>query len=105
MAESSLRCRNPHELRDTGSSRVGSTVAFDSSADYERFMGRWGRAAAASFLDWLAPPCGLRWLDVGCGTGTLADRCWKTVRHPLLWEWMRLRPRSNMRDASRLRAR
>lgn len=44
-------------------------VSFDDSAAYERFIGCWGRAAGAVFLDWVAPPTGARWLDVGCGTG------------------------------------
>jgi ubiquinone/menaquinone biosynthesis C-methylase UbiE len=43
--------------------------AFDDSAAYERFIGSWGCAAGAVFLDWLAPPTGAHWLDVGCGTG------------------------------------
>ena len=47
--------------------------SFDDSAGYERFMGRWSRAAAPVFLDWLAPPSGARWLDVGCGTGILTE--------------------------------
>jgi ubiquinone/menaquinone biosynthesis C-methylase UbiE len=46
---------------------------------YEKFMGRWSRAAGTVFLDWLALPSGLRWLDVGCGTGafteTIQKRC------------------------------
>ncbi|MFO1219946.1 MAG: class I SAM-dependent methyltransferase [Burkholderiaceae bacterium] len=45
---------------------------------YERFMGRWSRLLATRFLAWLAQRHGLRWLDVGCGTGALcmaiADR-------------------------------
>jgi len=45
---------------------------FDDSAAYERAMGRWSRAVAPIFLQWLAPPAGARWLDVGCGTGILA---------------------------------
>lgn len=36
---------------------------------YERQMGRWSRVAGEVFLDWLSLPKGLRWLDVGCGTG------------------------------------
>jgi SAM-dependent methyltransferase len=40
---------------------------------YERYMGRWSRPAARAFLRWLAPPAGWRWLDVGCGTGVLAQ--------------------------------
>jgi SAM-dependent methyltransferase len=46
---------------------------------YEQYMGRWSRRVAPLFLDWLGLPPGLRWLDVGCGTGALAaailDRC------------------------------
>ncbi len=38
---------------------------------YERFMGRWSRRVAPQFLDWLDVPEGLRWADVGCGTGVL----------------------------------
>jgi ubiquinone/menaquinone biosynthesis C-methylase UbiE len=47
--------------------------SFDDSAAYERFIGQWGRAAGAIFLDWLAPPAGARWLDVGCGTGLFTE--------------------------------
>lgn len=46
---------------------------FDDSAAYERFMGRWSRAVAPVFLDWLAAPRGASWLDVGCGTGILTE--------------------------------
>lgn len=46
---------------------------------YERYIGRWSRKVAPRFLEWLAQPTGLRWLDVGCGTGALAgaivERC------------------------------
>lgn len=47
--------------------------SFDDSAAYERFMGRWSRAAGEVFVDWLAPPVGVRWLDVGCGTGVFTE--------------------------------
>ena len=50
-----------------------STVYFDDGEAYERFMGRWSRAAGAVFLDWLAPIEGARWLDVGCGTGVFTQ--------------------------------
>jgi SAM-dependent methyltransferase len=36
-------------------------------------MGRWSRAVGEKFLDWLALPAGLAWLDVGCGTGALTQ--------------------------------
>jgi SAM-dependent methyltransferase len=39
---------------------------------YERFIGRWSRPVAAEFVDWLALPDDLSWLDVGCGTGALS---------------------------------
>lgn len=38
---------------------------------YERYVGRWSLPVAREFLDWLAMPPALRWLDVGCGTGAL----------------------------------
>ena len=40
---------------------------------YEPYVGRWSRAVAATFLDWLEMPAGGRWLDVGCGTGALSE--------------------------------
>ena len=46
---------------------------FTDGAAYEQFMGRWSRAAGATFLEWLAPPGGARWLEVGCGTGAFTE--------------------------------
>ncbi|MDC0770509.1 class I SAM-dependent methyltransferase [Streptomyces sp. HD] len=50
-----------------------------SGAAYERYMGRWSRIVAREFLAWLDRADGLRWLDVGCGTGALSsavtERC------------------------------
>jgi SAM-dependent methyltransferase len=40
---------------------------------YERYVGRWSRRVAPAFLDWLDATPGLRWLDVGCGTGALTE--------------------------------
>lgn len=54
-------------------------IRFDDGAAYERMMGTWSQLAGNAFLDWLAPSPGLRWIDVGCGTGAftqlIADRC------------------------------
>jgi SAM-dependent methyltransferase len=50
-----------------------TTVVFDDAAAYERFMGRWSRAVGEIFLDWVAPPKGAPWLDVGCGTGVFTQ--------------------------------
>lgn len=54
-------------------------IRFDDGAAYERYMGEWSRLAGETFLDWLAPKPGLRWLDVGCGNGAftemLVERC------------------------------
>ena len=46
---------------------------FTDGAAYERFMGRWTRAAGTIFLDWVAPRTGARWLDIGCGTGVFTE--------------------------------
>jgi SAM-dependent methyltransferase len=60
-------------MTDTGRDRWASGAA------YEGYIGRWSRLVAPEFLDWLAMPAGLRWLDVGCGTGILSraivERC------------------------------
>ena len=39
---------------------------------YEDFMGRWSRRLAPQFVSWLRSPRDVHWLDVGCGTGSLA---------------------------------
>jgi SAM-dependent methyltransferase len=60
-------------------------IRFDDGAAYERYMGVWSRLVGAEFLDWIAPPAGLRWLDVGCGTGAfsvmIAERCAPAMIH------------------------
>ncbi|HEX8502238.1 MAG TPA: class I SAM-dependent methyltransferase [Pyrinomonadaceae bacterium] len=48
-------------------------IRFDDGAAYERYMGEWSRLAGETFLDWLAPESGLRWLDVGCGNGAFTE--------------------------------
>jgi len=45
---------------------------WDSGSPYEPFMGRWSRKIGPLFLDALDAGDGLRWLDVGCGTGALS---------------------------------
>jgi ubiquinone/menaquinone biosynthesis C-methylase UbiE len=47
--------------------------SFDDSAAYERAMGRWSRAVGPVFLDWMVPPSGACWLEVGCGTGIFTE--------------------------------
>ncbi len=41
------------------------------AAAYEGYMGRWSRAVASAFVEWLEVPLRSHWLDVGCGTGAL----------------------------------
>ena len=54
-------------------------IRFEDGAGYEKMMGKWSQLAGERFLDWLAPPRGLRWVDVGCGNGAftelLVNRC------------------------------
>jgi len=46
---------------------------FTDGTGYEKFMGQWSRIAGRLFLGWLSLPRGLRWLDVGCGTGAFTE--------------------------------
>src|SRR5215471_5926931 len=54
-------------------------IRYEDGAAYERQMGAWSRLAGDVFLDWLQPPSGLHWIDVGCGNGAftelLIERC------------------------------
>lgn len=67
----------PRYLAARGSSDVPAVTApirFDDGAAYERFMGVWSQRVGTEFLNWLTPPHGLRWLDVGCGNGAFTER-------------------------------
>jgi SAM-dependent methyltransferase len=48
-------------------------IRFDDGAAYDQGMGRWSLIAGNVFLDWLAPGPGLRWIDVGCGSGAFSE--------------------------------
>lgn len=58
---------------DEQARRANRTDAWDSGDAYEPYVGRWSRLVAREFLGWLAVPPGGCWLDVGCGTGALAE--------------------------------
>lgn len=62
-----------------GRAGVNAAARFDDGAAYERMMGVWSRLAGSVFLDWAMPEAGLRWVDVGCGSGAftelLTERC------------------------------
>ena len=49
------------------------TDAWQDGDLYEPYVGRWSRAVASQFVDWLEMAPGKRWLDVGCGTGALSE--------------------------------
>jgi SAM-dependent methyltransferase len=53
--------------------RKGDTAMFSEAEAYERFMGRWSRRLAPSFLKFAGLKDGDRVLDVGAGTGALAE--------------------------------
>jgi ubiquinone/menaquinone biosynthesis C-methylase UbiE len=46
-------------------------MSWERGEIYESYVGRWSRLVAREFVGRLAPLPGLRWLDVGCGTGAL----------------------------------
>lgn len=48
-------------------------VRWASGNLYEPYVGRWSRLVTREFLDWLDAPAGIDWLDVGCGTGVVAE--------------------------------
>ncbi|HEX6053154.1 MAG TPA: class I SAM-dependent methyltransferase [Gemmatimonadaceae bacterium] len=50
-----------------------TTDVWASGEGYESYVGRWSRLVAREFLRWLDVPPGARWLDVGCGTGTITQ--------------------------------
>jgi SAM-dependent methyltransferase len=52
---------------------VGTGQVWRSGGAYERYVGRWSRLVAHELLGRLDVETGARWLDVGCGTGALAD--------------------------------
>ncbi|HWP26773.1 MAG TPA: methyltransferase domain-containing protein [Xanthobacteraceae bacterium] len=60
--------RHPRAEAESGPARH-----FDEGDAYERFMGRWSRAAGEIFLDWIAPPRAARWLEIGCGSGIFTE--------------------------------
>ncbi|HEY6004040.1 MAG TPA: class I SAM-dependent methyltransferase [Anaeromyxobacter sp.] len=55
---------------------AGEPVVRDAwavGAAYEAYVGRWSRLVARDFVRWLGVRQHRRWLDVGCGTGTLVE--------------------------------
>lgn len=46
---------------------------WSSGEAYERYVGRWSRLVARNALDWARVPRHVEALDVGCGTGALAE--------------------------------
>lgn len=56
-----------------GMNESGREIEWASGDAYEPYVGRWSRLVAREFVEWLAMPPNLRWLDVGCGTGALSQ--------------------------------
>jgi SAM-dependent methyltransferase len=52
---------------------ASGTFLANDAGGYERLMGRWSRRLAEPFLDFVGTAPGERVLDVGCGTGSLAE--------------------------------
>jgi len=61
-------------VKSLNEARMAETqIRYDDGAAYERAMGNWSRRAGSIFLDWLAAPSGLKWIDVGCGNGAFTE--------------------------------
>ena len=82
-------------------------IRFTDGAGYERYMGVWSRLVGRAFLEWLAPPSGGRWLDVGCGNGAftemIVDKCAPASVHgidpsPAQIAFARTRPGARIAD-------
>jgi SAM-dependent methyltransferase len=52
---------------------MGGPEAWNVGGAYERYVGRWSRRVAETFVRRLDIRPGARWLDVGCGTGALTS--------------------------------
>ncbi len=60
-------------MMSSPSFKAKSSIKWENSVAYELFVGRWSRLVGKEFLKWLAPVPGIRWLDIGCGTGALSE--------------------------------
>ena len=81
-------------------------IRFEDGAAYERYMGKWSQLAGDTFLVWLDPKPGVRWLDVGCGNGAftemIVERCAPASVHgidPSEGQLAYARSRPALRDA------
>jgi len=76
-----------------GAEVAEQTIRFEDGAGYEQMMGIWSRLVGEVFLQWLAPPPGLRWIDVAAAMGP-SPSCW--LSDPPLWRWRGLiRPKGS----------
>jgi SAM-dependent methyltransferase len=67
-----MATNNPADANGAGR-EVSPASRWDDGGRYESYVGRWSRVVAHEFLLWLAVPAHADWLDVGCGTGALAQ--------------------------------
>ena len=53
---------------------MSTPYTFNDGRAYESFMGVWSRLVGEQFLDWVEPPGGLSWADIGCGNGCSTEQ-------------------------------
>jgi len=64
---------------DESGDRLGKDFPWVNGDAYERYVGRWSRLVAQKFITWLSLSSGLRWLDIGCGSGALCQAIFQSA--------------------------
>ncbi len=59
-------------MNENDMSTPEASDSWASGESYQLYVGRWSRLVANEFVSWLDASSQKRWLDIGCGTGSLS---------------------------------